>query len=109
MENASHNAMHQHRHEGSEYRRIEMITGPVRRRRWTAAEKAAPVAESLQPGINISGFGPPPRGQPRGASDVAADSTARGHGLWSDLRPASHRGDARAYPGAAGCAEGRTA
>lgn len=54
MENASHNAMHQHRHEGSEYRRIEMITGPVRRRRWTAAEKAALVAESLQPGINIS-------------------------------------------------------
>jgi transposase len=54
MENASHNAMHQHRHEGTEYRRIELITGVVRRRRWTAAEKAALVAESLQPEINVS-------------------------------------------------------
>ncbi len=54
MDNASHSAMHQHRHEGDEYRRIELITGVVRRRRWSAAEKAALVAESLQPGINIS-------------------------------------------------------
>jgi transposase len=54
MGNASHNARHQHRHEGDEYRRIEMITGRVRRRRWTATEKAALVAESLQPGINVS-------------------------------------------------------
>ena len=51
---SSHNAMHQHRHEGDEYRRIELITGVVRRRRWSAAEKAALVAESLQPGINVS-------------------------------------------------------
>ncbi len=54
MENASHNAMHQHRHEDDEYRRIELITGVVRRRRWSTAEKAALVAESLQPGINVS-------------------------------------------------------
>jgi len=54
MENACHNAMHQHRHEGAEYRRIELITGVVRRRRWSAAEKAARVAESLRPGINMS-------------------------------------------------------
>jgi len=54
MENVSHNAMHQHRHEGDEYRRIEVITGVVRRRQWSAAEKAALVAESLQPGINVS-------------------------------------------------------
>ena len=54
MDNASHNAMHQHRHEGDEYRRIELITGVARRRRWSAAEKAALVAESLQPGINVS-------------------------------------------------------
>lgn len=46
--------MHQHRHEGGEYRRIELITGTVRRRRWTAAEKAALIAESLRPGINVS-------------------------------------------------------
>jgi transposase len=54
MENASHNAMHQHRHEGDEYRRVEVITGVLRRRRWSPAEKAALVAESLQPGINVS-------------------------------------------------------
>jgi hypothetical protein len=33
MGNASDSAMHQHRHEGGEYRRIEMITGVSRRRR----------------------------------------------------------------------------
>jgi transposase len=54
METANHNAMHQHRHEADPYRRIELITGSVRRRRWTAAEKSALVAESLQPGINVS-------------------------------------------------------
>ena len=54
MESASVNARHQHRHEGGEYRRIELITGAARRRRWSAVEKAAMVAESLQPGVNIS-------------------------------------------------------
>ena len=54
MESASDNAMHQHRHDGGEYRRIELITGAARRRRWTAAEKAALVTESLRPGVNIS-------------------------------------------------------
>lgn len=46
--------MHQHRHDGGEYRRIEVITGVSRRRRWTAAEKTALVAESLQSGVNVS-------------------------------------------------------
>ena len=55
MDNARDNAMHQYRHEGSGYRRIELITGlSRRRRRWTAEEKAAIVTESLQPGVNIS-------------------------------------------------------
>ena len=50
MDNARDNAMHQYRHEGSDYRRIELITGlSRRRRRWTAEEKAAIVMESLQP------------------------------------------------------------
>jgi transposase len=53
MENADLNAMHQHRHEGDQYRRIELITGSVRRRRWTVAEKSALVAESLQPGLTF--------------------------------------------------------
>jgi transposase len=47
-------AMHQDRHEDGGYRRIELITGVRRRRQWTAAEKAALVAESFQLGINVS-------------------------------------------------------
>jgi transposase len=54
MGNASDSAMHQHRHEGAEYRRIEVITGVSRRRRWTAEEKAALVGESLEPDVNVS-------------------------------------------------------
>jgi transposase len=36
------------------YRRIEVLTGPGRRRRWSAAEKARIVAESLAPGACVS-------------------------------------------------------
>lgn len=54
MESAKLNARHQHRHDGAEYRRIELITGTSRRRQWTAAEKAALVSESLQPGVGVS-------------------------------------------------------
>jgi transposase len=53
-DNATHQHRHQHRHEAGDYRRIELITGTARRRRWTAEEKAALVTESLRPGINIS-------------------------------------------------------
>jgi transposase len=42
------------RHEGSDYRRVEVITGRRRRRSWTAGEKAAMVAASAEPGANIS-------------------------------------------------------
>jgi hypothetical protein len=38
------------RHEGDSYRRIEVITGERRRRRWTAEEKARIVAESFEEG-----------------------------------------------------------
>lgn len=41
-------------HRGSTYSRIEVITGEARRRRWTAAEKAAILAESFQPGARPS-------------------------------------------------------
>ena len=54
MDNATASAMHQHRHDSDEYRRVELITGSVRRRRWTAEEKAAIIAESLQSKVNIS-------------------------------------------------------
>jgi transposase len=38
----------------SEVRRIELITGGGRRRRWSLADKVRIVAESLEPGANIS-------------------------------------------------------
>ena len=47
-------AMLQGRHEDSDYRRIEVITGKRRRRNWTAEEKARIVAESAKPGASIS-------------------------------------------------------
>ncbi|HUA55783.1 MAG TPA: transposase [Candidatus Sulfotelmatobacter sp.] len=37
-----------------EYRRIEVLTGPGRRRQWSASEKARIVAESLEPGRSVS-------------------------------------------------------
>jgi transposase len=51
---ASHQDSHQSRHEEGHYRRIEVITGRRRRRVWTPAEKARIVAESAEPGANIS-------------------------------------------------------
>jgi len=48
------NAMLDARQEGNSYRRIEVITGQRRRRRWTAEEKARIVAESFEAGANIS-------------------------------------------------------
>ena len=36
------------------YRRIELLTGPTRRRRWSAEEKARIVAETLTPGARVS-------------------------------------------------------
>jgi transposase len=40
--------------DGHSFRRIEVLTGVPRRRRWSAAEKAAIVAESLAPGAVVS-------------------------------------------------------
>ena len=40
--------------DGHSFRRIEVLTGAPRRRRWSAAEKAAIVAESLRPGAVAS-------------------------------------------------------
>jgi transposase len=42
------------RNEGDSYRRVEVITGRQRRRRWTAGEKTQIVGESLEAGANIS-------------------------------------------------------
>jgi transposase len=48
------NAMLDARQEDGAYRRVELITGRRRRRRWTAEEKARIVAESFEEGANIS-------------------------------------------------------
>ena len=36
------------------FRRVEILTGPGRRRRWSAEEKAQIVAETLAPGARVS-------------------------------------------------------
>ena len=36
------------------FRRIEVLTGPGRRRRWSVEEKAQIVAETLEPGARVS-------------------------------------------------------
>jgi transposase len=36
------------------FRRVEVLTGPGRRRRWSADEKARIVAETLVPGVRVS-------------------------------------------------------
>ena len=40
--------------DGHSFRRVEVLTGVPRRRRWSAAEKASIVAESLAPGAVAS-------------------------------------------------------
>ena len=40
--------------DGHSFRRVEVLTGSPRRRRWSAAEKAAIVAESFAPGAVTS-------------------------------------------------------
>ena len=54
MDSSGHQGSDQGRHQGESYRRIEVITGPVRRRRWTTDEKARILVESLAPGARIS-------------------------------------------------------
>lgn len=36
------------------FRRVEVLTGPARRRRWSDEEKARVVAETLLPGVSVS-------------------------------------------------------
>jgi transposase len=36
------------------FRRVEILTGPVRRRRWSAEDKARIVAETLEPGAGVA-------------------------------------------------------
>jgi transposase len=45
---------HQGGHQAKGYRRIELITGEARRRRWTAEEKAQILAESFEPEARVA-------------------------------------------------------
>ncbi|MEO8716235.1 MAG: transposase [Acetobacteraceae bacterium] len=89
MDRATDSAMHQHRHEAGDYRRIEVITGSVRRRQWAADEKAEIIAESLQPGMNVSELARR-RGVNRGLLQTwrreAMREAADGGGLFIPLR-----------------------
>ena len=38
----------------ADFRRVEVLTGPVRRRRWSVEEKARIVEETLAPGARVS-------------------------------------------------------
>lgn len=48
MDNVSDDA------KGGGYRRVEVLTGPGRRRRWSDDDKARIVAEATQPGVVVS-------------------------------------------------------
>jgi transposase len=50
----SHKASFTHSTMAGELRRVEVITGTTRRRTWSAQEKARMVAESVEPGANVS-------------------------------------------------------
>ena len=55
VKNDSPNDTHQdNRNDNGSYRRIELITGTARRRRWSDDERARILAESFEPGANIS-------------------------------------------------------
>jgi transposase len=55
VKNDSPNDTHQDNRKDTEsYRRIELITGTTRRRRWSDDEREQILAESFEPGANIS-------------------------------------------------------
>ena len=54
MESDGSNARYQHSHESGSYHRVEPITGRLRRRSWSASEKAKIVAESMEPGAPVT-------------------------------------------------------
>ena len=54
MDNDGPNARHQHSPQDVEYRRVELITGRLRRRDWTADEKAEILSACVAPGSKIA-------------------------------------------------------
>jgi len=100
------NAMPDARQEDGSYRRIEVITGRRRRRRWSVEEKARIVAESFEEGANISEVGRR-HGVARGLLTVWRHQVAAGTGgqaaSFVPIRIAPESGGA-----AAGVASART-
>jgi transposase len=54
MDRLLHNLPHTDAIKGEPVRRIEVITGVERRRRWSEEDKARIVAESLEPGVIVA-------------------------------------------------------
>ena len=54
MERGGPDVSDQRSHDDAEYRRIELITGSLRRRAWSAEQKAAIVAESFEARTTVS-------------------------------------------------------
>ena len=61
--------------------RFEVITGPVRRRRWSAEQKRAIVAQSLAPGAVVTEICAPGRGWPGPDLSLAAGDRGRKPGF----------------------------
>ncbi len=54
MDRLQHNSPHTDAIKDEPFRRIEVITGVERRRRWSEEDKARIVAESLEPGVVVA-------------------------------------------------------
>jgi transposase len=61
--------------------RVEVITGPERRRRWTDEQKRAIVAASLEPGAVDRRRGAPGRGRRRSDLPLATAVSAAANGF----------------------------
>jgi transposase len=54
MDRVPYNVPHTDATEAEPFRRVEVITGIARRRRWSEQDKAKIVAESLEPGVVVA-------------------------------------------------------
>ena len=81
---------HQDSHQAGTYRRIELITGETRRRRWTTEEKAEILAESFQPGASVSEVAR--RHEPRPVVDMASRGAEACRGGQADVCADPDRG-----------------
>ena len=70
----------------TEYRRVEILTGPARRRRWSAEEKGQIVAETLRAGATVTEVARRARGGRFVRSRFGGGGGRRGRVAWCCLR-----------------------